>query len=347
MSQVNVHNEWDPIEDIVIGIIDEARLPTPDKSLHAIEFSNYPSLKSIPNGPFPAKVVEETAEDLEVLANTLSKLGINVRRPQAKKTDKEFGTAEWRSNGLYNYCPRDVILAVGDQLIESPCPIRARYFEVFAYREILLDCLKKGARWISAPRPELCDELYTEPNPDKICLTELEPIFDAANVLKVGRDILYLVSNTGNKLGGEWLQTILGPQYKVHFCHDLYLHTHIDTTITLVRPGLVVLNPERVNEQNMPAIFKSWDKIWCPEPVDIGFIGEKPYSTEWIAMNFLMVNPNLAIVDKNQTKLIAALNQHNVEVISLQLRHARTLGGGFHCVSLELYRKGSLENYTN
>ena len=345
MKSVNVHNEWDPLEDIVIGIIDDARLPTADRSLHSIEFSNHPSLNDIQTGPFSDKVKEETAEDLEILSNSLIKLGINVRRPSATRTSQEFGTPHWQSNGLYNYCPRDVILAINDQLIETPCPLRARYFESFAYRDILLECFKKGARWISAPRTELRDELYKDPHPEQMCLHELEPVFDAANILKIGRDILYLVSNTGNKMGGEWLQTILGAEYRVHFCHDLYLHTHIDTTITLVRPGLVVLNPERVNENNLPAIFKNWDKIWCPQPVDIGYAGEKPYSSEWIAMNFLMVNPSLAIVDKNQKQLIAELNKYKVEVIPLQLRHARTLGGGFHCVSLDLSRKGSLEDY--
>lgn len=346
MKPVNVHNEWDPVEDIVIGIIDGARLPKPDRSLHSIEFSNYQSIDSLPTGEFPLQVIEETTEDLDILAKTLSNLGVRIRRPLPTRTDLEFGTPNWRSNGLYNYCPRDVLLTVADQIIEAPCPVRARYFEAFAYREILLDCLKGGSRWFSAPCTELKDALYKDPNPDQVCLRELEPVFDAANILKIGRDILYLVSNTGNKMGGEWLQVLLGKEYRVHFCHDVYLHTHIDTTITLVRPGLVVLNPERVNANNLPPLFKNWDKIWCPKPIDIGYVGEKPYSTEWIAMNFLMVNPKLAIVDKNQTELIAQLNSHQVDVIPLQLRHARTLGGGFHCVTLELSRKGSLEDYS-
>ena len=37
-----------------------------------------------------------------------------------------------------------------------------------------------------------------------------EPAFDAANVLRFGEDLIYLVSATGNELGGHWLQSILG-----------------------------------------------------------------------------------------------------------------------------------------
>ena len=55
-------------------------------------------------------------------------------------------------------------------------------------------------------------------------------------------------------------------------------------------------------------------------------------------MNLLMIDPKTAIVDKNQLGLIKQLEQHNIEVWAMQLRHSRTLGGGFHCVTLELYR---------
>ena len=62
-------------------------------------------------------------------------------------------------------------------------------------------------------------------------------------------------------------------------------------------------------------------------------------------MNILMVNPNLAIVDKKQAKLIRVLEKSKIDVIPLQLRHSRTLGGGFHCVTLDIKRKGGLEDY--
>jgi glycine amidinotransferase len=107
----------------------------------------------------------------------------------------------------------------------------------------------------------------------------------------------------------------------------------------------VLLNPDRVNDKNMPQIFKKWDILWAPEMVDTGFIGKKPYSSVWVGMNFIMVNPRLAIIDKRQIPLIKLIEKQKIDVIPLQLRHCRTLGGGFHCVTLDIRRKGILENY--
>ncbi|MEZ6094832.1 MAG: hypothetical protein R3C03_11460 [Pirellulaceae bacterium] len=55
-------------------------------------------------------------------------------------------------------------------------------------------------------------------------------------------------------------------------------------------------------------------------------------------MNLLMVRPDLAIVDRHQSHLIRELESRKVNVIPLQIRHARTLGGGFHCVTLDVRR---------
>lgn len=60
-----------------------------------------------------------------------------------------------------------------------------------------------------------------------------------------------------------------------------------------------------------------------------------------------MVNPELAIVDKRQVSLIKELEKRGINVIGLQLRHARTLGGGFHCVTNDVRRSGLLEDYFN
>jgi N-dimethylarginine dimethylaminohydrolase len=55
-------------------------------------------------------------------------------------------------------------------------------------------------------------------------------------------------------------------------------------------------------------------------------------------MNMLAVNPDTVIMDRNQPNLIAQLEQRGFTVIPLELRHSRTLGGGFHCVTLDLVR---------
>jgi glycine amidinotransferase/scyllo-inosamine-4-phosphate amidinotransferase 1 len=222
--------------------------------------------------------------------------------------------------------------------------LRSRFLETFAYKSIMLDYMKSGANWVSAPKPALRDSGYNLTDVESLALLEEEPVFDAANILKVGEDIIYLISDTGNRLGAQWLQNFLGDQYRVHACPNLYAQTHIDTTIVLIRPGLVLLNPERVNESNLPAPLARWDKIYAPPMVDIGYEGIA-YGSAWVGMNLLMVNPDLAIVDERQTELIRLLGVNGVDVKPLRLTHARTLGGGFHCVTLDTRRRGQLEDY--
>ena len=53
------------------------------------------------------------------------------------------------------------------------------------------------------------------------------------------------------------------------------------------------------------------------------------------------IDPNTVIVDRQQTKLMDLLDRYNIEVVPLQLRHSRTLGGGFHCVTLDLIRESN------
>ena len=85
----------------------------------------------------------------------------------------------------------------------------------------------------------LLDSLFEGVDLDKPTPRNDEPAFHAANVLRFGRDLIYLVSATGNELGGHWLQSILGEQYRVHFLKDVYFGSQIHLTLVALRPGLV------------------------------------------------------------------------------------------------------------
>ena len=45
-------------------------------------------------------------------------------------------------------------------------------------------------------------------------ISEKEILFEAANTVRMGKDLLYLVSSSGNKLGAKWLQSVLGDDYR-------------------------------------------------------------------------------------------------------------------------------------
>jgi scyllo-inosamine-4-phosphate amidinotransferase 1 len=345
MSLINVHNEWDPLEEVIIGTSVGAQVPLPDTGLHALEYATLDSPDQIPSGPFPDLVIKETEAELALLCDELTRLGITVRRPERRDHSAVISTPDWRTDGFYDYCPRDGLLTIGDTVIETPMVLRSRFLEGFAYRKILLEYFDSGARWISAPKPMLRDDMYRPGEPAGSRLGELEPAFDAANVLRLGTDILYLLSDSGNERGLRWLQSTLGAEYTVHACRHIYASTHVDSTIVPLRPGLVLLNPARVNDDNMPEVLQKWDHVWCPDLVDIGYTGHA-HASSWIGMNLLVIRPGLVVADARQMNLIRLLERYGLTVIPLTLTHSRTLGGGFHCVSLDVRRTGRLETYS-
>jgi len=194
----------------------------------------------------------------------------------------------------------------------------------------------------------LLDSLF-EVDLDKPTPRNDEPAFDAANVLRLGQDLIYLVSSTGNEMGGQWLQTILGDEFRVHFLKDVYYGSHIDSTFVALRPGLMLCNPARLNDDTLPEILKQWEIIYSP-PIesagryDADYLA-KSIGSKWIEMNILSINPNLVVVDRGQTALIKLLEKKGLDVIPLKLRHSKMLGGGFHCITLDIRRSGTLQRY--
>ena len=71
-SRVWSCNEWDPLEEVIVGNPLKARYPTPDLSTQLAEFPDR-SLADIPRGPFPQRIIEETDEDLNEFEQILEK----------------------------------------------------------------------------------------------------------------------------------------------------------------------------------------------------------------------------------------------------------------------------------
>src|SRR5690606_22996432 len=120
--------------------------------------------------------------------------------------------------GFYSAMPRDCLLAFGNKIIVGPMAWRSPYFETFAFRHILKDYFLRGAEWIAAPKPMLSDELWNpnhDPEAEKFnsVITEFEPVFDAADFVKIGKDIVGQKSHVTNDFGIEWLQRALGDEY--------------------------------------------------------------------------------------------------------------------------------------
>jgi len=318
-------NEWDPLKTVIVGVADDAKIPELDISLRTINYADHTDESTIPVGNYPQQVIDEANEDLNTLAEFLSSQGVDVLRP-----DKSYVP------NYYNYCPRDTVVVTDDLILASPTALVARRNEWQASESNLS---KFGDVTVASnPGTENLYNLECVSNPDILSLNNTAPCFDAANILRANDDLYYLVSNTGNKAGAEYLQSLL-PNKKIHLLEDIYSYIHIDSTIAFLREGLMLLNPARIkSKEQLPESLQGWEVIWAPEPVDIGHYPGYCNASVWVSINLFSVNPNLVILEEHQHNLRKELEKYNIECAMLPMRHARTLGGCFHCVTLDVER---------
>lgn len=341
MIKPHVRNEWGNLREIILGVSDNAQVPTiGDKCLHCIDYAHLSDeeFKNRPSGIYPKKVIEETQQDLQEIESILKSLNVIVHRPVERDFSKKYKTDNWEVDGYYNYCPRDTVFVINDKAIEVPMTLRHRQNEA----EETLKPLFDSNHWVQAPRPKLLDSIYQRDNLSIPTLLDGEPVFDAANVLKHNNDLLYLISNTGNRDGARWLENYcketFGQEYNVHLAENVYAYIHIDTTFVFLREGLVLLNPSRVNWRNLPELLSRFDRVWAPEPYPTQVMNDWCSASPWLGMNILPINSELVMVEEHQVLLMKVLKKWGIESIPVKLRHARTLSGGPHCVTLDVVR---------
>src|SRR6202007_595337 len=77
---------------------------------------------------------------------------------------------------------------------------------------------------------------------------EFEPVFDAADFVKCGRDLFVTRSNVTNRSGIEWLRRHLGSDYRIHEIESRCRQPmHIDSSFMPLAPGKVLVNPEYID----------------------------------------------------------------------------------------------------
>lgn len=391
MTKINSHNEWDTLREIIVGTAlgTKATLTWKHKSPPSQEVLN--RAIALADKACPQWFFDEVQEDLNDLSGILENLGIVVHRPDPIDYSRFYSTPFWMSTSNNCYNTRDLNLVVGNTVVESPSYLESRYYETACLYPIWYQYLKEGFRWIASPKPLLNyesslpyfrdaesriltdeDRLHQELTDGRLeklhKLSENEILFEAANTVRMGKDLLYLISSSGNLLGAQWLQSVLGDDYTVHTTRDIYRSSHIDSTVMCLKPGLVLLNSTRVNEDTCPEIFKSWDKLYFsdvaptsnaelryqqeyrdPLGSEIESLGFKTnlhdMSSPWVGLNFLSTSQDTVIVDERQLQLIKLLERHKFTVIPIRMRHIYTQGGGIHCATLDTVRDSKLESY--
>jgi scyllo-inosamine-4-phosphate amidinotransferase 1 len=303
---ISSYDEYSTLKRIVVGEASHANWPVHDPVFRAEAEHTLWKETPLPQGPVPQHIIDEANEDLQGLCDILTQHGVEVVRPDVMN----FQTHD----GMYNYCPRDRFIVHGSTVIDPAMMYPCRDMEYQCYADIL----KSADRVIHMPRGA-------------------GMTLDAANVLRVSRNQwLFLESSSGNRAAYEWLCDQV-PEVKIELC-NFYAGVHIDSTIVALNATTFVVNGSRVNSATLPKMLQDKTVLYVNEVVPQDFY-QYPYASKWIGLNMLSIDPRTVIVDAAQTDLIHTLeNRLGMTVIPHTLRHSRTLGGGFHCTTLDLVR---------
>ena len=112
------------------------------------------------------------------------------------------------------------------------------------------------------------------------------------------------------------------------------------------KEGLIINNPQRKLPKEQRKLFEDngWEIIDSAQPAH----NEPPplcYSSTWLSMNVLVLDPKTVCVEKSEVYQAEQLDKLGMEVVPVELRDAYAFGGGLHCCTADVYREGDLKDY--
>ena len=381
---VNSWNEWAPLKRVVLGSVEGAALPAPEPAKHydgsegGIGYGYW--------GAFPEEAIAEAREQQMVFAKVLEKHGVIVDHVVVHKSMLDgdaVSTPDWTQLNQRNAAnPRDLTLVLGNELLEAPGCMRSRFYEYLYMRPLFEKYFAEDpeCQWTSAPRPRLTDADFV-PNyyhydrniwsdeekaqryyEKKWALTEVEPLWDAADMVRAGKDVFLQASSVNNELGRDWLRRYIPSRgFRLHELRfdnapsGAYSPWHIDTSLVLVCPGKALYAPQKpIVTPNVIDLFKKndWELIPAAYPVynwNDPCVTLCPNSRKgkpgWISMNVISIDPKTICVDKNEIAYIEQLNKLGFEVEPIAYDKIYKFGGMLHCNTLDINREGGCEDY--
>ena len=359
---VNSWNEFDPLKHVIVGRADHTCIPPTEPATEAKvpEDSDMRGMW----GPRPLETVEKANIQLDHLVSVLEERGIVVDRPTPIQWNQAVNTPDFSTGSQFGCMPpRDVLLTIGSEILSAPMSFRCRYFEYLAYHDLMQRYFDEDPkfRWEQAPRPRLNEQSFQSGYFDEITIddrlkrtaaldfvtTEHEPLFDAADVCRLGKDLFVQHGLTTNRRGMEWLQRHF-PNHRVHavnFPGDPY-PIHIDATFVPLRPGLIINNPNRRLPEQQRKIFEAndWEIVDAAPPSH-----NRPpplcYSSTWLSMNCLILDHKTVVVEASEVYQQEQMDKLGMNVIPVPFRDAYPFGGGLHCATGDVYREGNCEDY--
>ena len=212
---------------------------------------------------------------------------------------------------------------------------------------------------------------------EKIVIDKVEDraiSISTATICRVGKDLWWDI-NKGcpDYLVEKYKKQWQDEGFRVHTSHRGY---HSDSSFCVVKPGCIVSLHEI---QDYKKEFPGWDVLYLPDQswdkVD-SFIQMKKkvggrwwlkgeehndqliefvntWLDDWLGyveetvfdVNMLSIDENTIICNNYNKDVFAHFKKHKVEPIVFNFRHRYFWDGGVHCITQDLYREGTQEDY--
>lgn len=349
-----IYTEYDPLQEIIVG---DSYLPGDlDKLLpkHSLKGFN--------------KILEETKEDLDDLAELFTKFNVKVHRPKVYRYDNNFSMPNFDVNlPMSPLVPRDAYLVRGQTILQTYTSLADRYFDSLSYYHIFKELFDEGYNWISQPLPMLTNldedekwyfdrDIYKNKLSDKL-------LWHTATMFQAGDAVIVNELGPGSPKGLEWVKRNLPETRFIKSTGTIFDgHGHIDHGFILVDDNTVIHAgiewvPEVLRNKRLIDIKK-----FLPELNLDNFMKdykgiESKYNVEWIDKyleNWKGYNQevcfdlNVVIVDSKNiiwAREIPDLFEFLMKELGINswvspIRHSLFWEGGIHCSTLDLKRDG-------
>lgn len=352
-----VYTEYDALEEIIV-----ADCYAPGDLDHL--FPNH-SLLSF------NRILEETKQDFDNLANFLKQGNVRVTRPQVMKYPDHIAMSGFDVQfPMGPTVPRDQYKVQGNTILQTYTSLTDRYFDGLSYYKIFSDLFDQGYNWISQPAPPLVNvtpkdiwyingEIYHKRLQDRL-------LFHTATMFPVGDKIIINSQGPGNRLGFEWLKRNL-PNFEFvenkgtrvenygHIDHgfimiddETVIHAGIDWVPLCLRHLKLIdakkYVPEAKLEQYKQDFLSKggrYDLSWIDRYLD----NWRGYNQDvCFDLNVLIIDRHNIVFGRALPNLFQFLKTFDIDCHVCPQRHMLFWEGGIHCSTLDVKRRGNLRS---
>jgi N-dimethylarginine dimethylaminohydrolase len=326
--------EWDPLKEVIVGgwetqwpVLTPVELSVMEASLSKESLAAFKEMQGTNMQKSQPELYERVKKEVMDLRAVFEKLGVKVYLPRAAtKDDIDLYNNE---TGLLPWFPRDMFISHKNKIIFGSIGMPMQQKSQQLYYEIMNEKVNSATttEMIAVPIPNFAVKDGTKQMNNV-------PLVDGGDVMFFGDHVFIGVSeqiNMGSNLrGAQWLQKVLGDDYKVIPVRLKEEYFHLDLVMSAPREGLIMYAPEAFID-GLPDFFHDWDKIEVT--------GKQAMNG---SLNGLPVNPKNYIIGINARDdnkwLISQMEERGIKVHPVWFDEHNLRDGSIRCATQQLLR---------